>query len=133
MEHLYTIHSDKLQDGGAKITTEQWIKDQIAESDNQFNEITCTYLNSGKCTKYEQRFNCCRNYPQIGRYCSSDKCRIMSINVSNNTEESNDICAECENKCCTHILVPIKSNIKEEFIEKWMNIDCSTCGKLLNK
>jgi hypothetical protein len=75
-------------------------------------EISCPYLKNNRCLIYNNRFKCCRNFPNIRAYCFRD-CKQQ--------------CYECNDICCNHILVPDNYIIDENTISQYLNIECEDC------
>jgi Fe-S-cluster containining protein len=121
---LYTFLGDFNMDN-----YELWLK-EITEATKEYKEIKCPLLINNKCSIYDERPNCCRKYPQTsGYYCSKSFCNVLMKKVSNNTDESTDLCFNCKDLCCHHILVPVHEKITKEFLVKWMDISCELCRK----
>lgn len=110
------------------MTKYKWLNKNIQKCKNKFVETECPLLKDNQCSIYKTRPNCCKNYPQNNSYCSTADCLL--IGKDKNTRESSIICARCDAKCCKRILIPKNQIITNEFILKWMNIDCQTCRKL---
>lgn len=107
-----------------------WLGKLDKKSEGKYMEVVCPYFENGRCSLYEKRFACCRNFPQNKGYCSQNKnCNIIKNKIENNTSTSNDACSECQKTCCEKILVPVGVEITKEFMEKWMNITCEDCRK----
>jgi Fe-S-cluster containining protein len=106
------------------------IKNIIKECDWKYIMITCPFFKNWKCSIYENRPSCCKNYPQKDAYCTNKKCKLWVKNIDWKLESSNPLCFECKKKCCERILVPVWISIDKDFILDWLNIDCKNCKKL---
>jgi hypothetical protein len=98
----------------------KWIEEEIRKSKGKYKVITCPYLVDSKCSIYDKRFSCCRNFPQKQGYCSDADCDLGNGHC----------CDNCEENCCENILVPKNSIVDKAFIGKLMDIDCDTCRRL---
>lgn len=108
---------------------ELWLK-SILPVNKKYRVIQCPLLINNKCSIYNERPNCCRQYPRTnGYYCSVGSCMVLVENLSNNTEQSSSACFKCKDICCNHIMVPEGVEITREFLMKWMDIDCTMCKK----
>lgn len=108
-----------------------WLQATIKSSNYKYKKVTCPKLVDNRCSDYENRPNCCRNHPQDNGYCAESDCLIQ--NIEKNTEDSSKLCAECGSKCCKRILIPINQEISEDFIMKWLSIDCDNCKIFFSK
>lgn len=76
--------------------------------------MICIYFKEEKCSIYEDRPSCCRNFPNRseGMFCSKTKCVY--------DKDNNLDCANCTDKCCRHLEMDI-------FDIKLLDISCSEC------
>ena len=72
--------------------------------------IVCPHFKDEKCSIYNVRPECCRNFPnrQKGMFCSESVCI--------------ETCAECKDKCCRHI-----EATENKDIISLLNLTCSEC------
>lgn len=95
-----------------------------AKCKGEYAKIRCHFLKDGKCSIYDKRPNCCRNFPQKNGFCSKSKC-ILPVS----SKHSLSTCSKCKENCCEYVLVPKNIKITKIFLMKWMNMDCKTCRK----
>ena len=77
--------------------------------------IRCPYLDKDElCSIYENRFSCCRNFPNrnSGMFCAEAKCVYDAL--------GNVDCMNCKDKCCNHLEM-------EVFDAKLLDISCLDC------
>lgn len=101
----------------------------------EFIQIKCLFFdsNTNKCTIYDHRPDCCKNYPLNlpGHYCTDEECIICFIRVENNTEASSDICMnQCKDHCCNKIYVPKNIEVTEDFLYRWLHMKCEYCRNI---
>ncbi len=108
----------------------EWILKIIKENKGKYKFVACPYLKNNKCSIYEKRFSCCRNYPKTSGYCSDSDCAILKKKIRNNSEQSGKECAKCKAGCCKKILYPKNRKVTKRFVAKLMDIDCTACKKL---
>jgi hypothetical protein len=111
----------------------EWLRKIVEKYGAELKTIKCPFLDGRKCTIYEERMNCCRNFPKkIGKnkFCVGRDCKIVKLKVRKNTKKSSEICLkECKENCCEAILYPKNMPLKLNLFKKWMNMDCKTCIK----
>lgn len=109
-----------------------WHGDIIKEYGDKYIEVACPFLKDEKCSIYEKRPLCCKNYPHTNGYCKDTFCIVTQRNK--NTLASSHLCSKCNSKCCKRILIPIKiENLSDEFFYKWLDINCESCNELFSE
>jgi Fe-S-cluster containining protein len=61
-----------------------WLKKIVKKYGTELRAIKCPFLKEGKCSIYEKRMNCCRNFPKkIGKnkFCVGKDCKIVKLKV----------------------------------------------------
>lgn len=108
-----------------------WIKGIINDSNWEYKTIPCPLLVDKKCSSYEERPSCCRNYPQESWYCTTSRlCKISVIWLIWSEVESNSICFNCKSLCCEWILVPKHVEFTKVEVLKWLDISCEDCRNM---
>lgn len=86
-----------------------------------YREIVCPHFTADElCGIYENRYSCCRNFPnrQTGMFCASTTRCIYDV-------DGNLDCKNCLDKCCRHIWV----GADKEFDPSVLKMDCLTCSE----
>ena len=92
----------------------------------RFKYITCPFFINNKCSIYDKRYNCCRNFPNKNGICADYDCGLID-NTSNY-----EVCKNCRAKCCTKIMYPAEKELDIDLVIDLLNMDCETCIRLFS-
>ena len=108
------------------MTYKDFLKRLERGEDIEYTTVKCPFLIDHMCSIYNDRKNCCRNFPNKNGICAEYTCLLE------NNDSDPSICTECGNTCCKRIVYPKDMSFNLDFLMDFLDMDCETCSKFFD-
>lgn len=109
-----------------------WIKEMLLKN-RDWEESVCSYLVDNRCSIYENRPACCRNFPDFedtGLCEMLDYCALKENGAQMSPDQRREVCFECGAECCKKIFTPRASPFSGRQFTEWLGMSCEECREI---